>query len=50
MVAGDTARGSRDARNVPMARVFLRPLATPLPLGFLALAAATTVFAVVQLD
>lgn len=33
-----------------MARVFLRPLATPLPLGFLALAAATTVFAVVQLD
>ncbi|MGY1771326.1 hypothetical protein [Blastococcus sp. SYSU D00813] len=30
-------------------RVVLRPLATPLPLGFLALALATTVFATVQL-
>lgn len=31
-------------------RVVLRPLATPLPLGFLALAMATTVFAAVQLE
>ncbi|MDP9429150.1 MAG: GPR1/FUN34/YaaH family transporter, partial [Actinomycetota bacterium] len=30
-------------------RVVLRPIATPLPLGFLALALATTVFAAVQL-
>lgn len=30
-------------------QVFLRPLATPLPLGFLALAMATSTFAVVQL-
>jgi uncharacterized protein len=30
-------------------RVVLRPLATPLPLGFLALAMATTVFAALQL-
>lgn len=30
--------------------MFLRPVATPLPLGFLALAAVTTVFAVIQLD
>jgi len=30
-------------------RVVLRPLATPLPLGFLALALATTVFAALQL-
>ncbi|WP_299951205.1 GPR1/FUN34/YaaH family transporter [uncultured Modestobacter sp.] len=30
-------------------RVVLRPLATPLPLGFLALALATTVFSAVQL-
>ncbi len=29
--------------------VFLRPLGTPLPLGFIALAAATTVFGAVQL-
>ena len=29
----------------PATRVVLRPLATPLPLGFLALALATTVFA-----
>jgi succinate-acetate transporter protein len=32
------------------ARVMLRPLATPLPLGFLALAIATTAFATVQLS
>lgn len=31
-------------------RVVLRPLATPLPLGFLALGVATTCFAVVQLS
>jgi uncharacterized protein len=31
-------------------RVVLRPLATPLPLGFLALAVATTAFASVQLS
>jgi len=30
-------------------QVFLRPLATPLPLGFMALAATTSVFAVVEL-
>ncbi|NJC72296.1 hypothetical protein HC031_21630 [Planosporangium thailandense] len=30
-------------------RVFLRPLATPLPLGFLALMLSTTTFAVVEL-
>lgn len=30
-------------------RVFLRPLATPLPLGFLALMLSTTLFAVVEL-
>lgn len=33
----------------PATRLVLRPLATPLPLGFLALALATTVFAAVQL-
>ncbi|MGY1837653.1 hypothetical protein ACI79P_21460 [Blastococcus sp. SYSU DS0510] len=33
----------------PAARVVLRPLATPLPLGFLALALATTAFAALQL-
>ncbi|MGY1717664.1 hypothetical protein ACI8AG_01255 [Blastococcus sp. SYSU DS0552] len=33
----------------PAARVVLRPLATPLPLGFLALALATAVFSAVQL-
>jgi succinate-acetate transporter protein len=31
------------------ARVFLRPIATPLPMGFLALALATSVFGAVQL-
>jgi succinate-acetate transporter protein len=38
----DTAPGSAT-------RVVLRPIATPLPLGFLALALATTVFSAVQL-
>ncbi|MGY1844610.1 hypothetical protein [Modestobacter sp. SYSU DS0875] len=38
----------RDA-TPPSTRVVLRPLATPLPLGFLALALATTVFSAVQL-
>jgi uncharacterized protein len=33
----------------PETHVVLRPVATPLPLGFLALALATTVFAAVQL-
>ncbi|MGY1593558.1 hypothetical protein ACI79D_16415 [Geodermatophilus sp. SYSU D00708] len=33
----------------PLTRVVLRPIATPLPLGFLALALATVVFAAVQL-
>jgi len=33
----------------PATRIVLRPLATPLPLGFLALALATTVFAALQL-
>ncbi|KGH47553.1 hypothetical protein IN07_06585 [Modestobacter caceresii] len=37
------------AQEAPAARVVLRPLATPLPLGFLALALATTVFSAVQL-
>lgn len=32
-----------------VARVFLRPLATPLPMGFLALVVATTVFSAIQL-
>ena len=32
-----------------LARVFLRPLATPLPMGFLSLAVATTAFAAIQL-
>lgn len=35
--------------GAPATRVVLRPLATPLPLGFLALALATTVFSAVQL-
>ncbi|MGY1728567.1 hypothetical protein ACI79J_16495 [Geodermatophilus sp. SYSU D01062] len=35
--------------DAPQTRVVLRPVATPLPLGFLALALATTVFAAVQL-
>lgn len=38
---------SADLRAAP--RVVLRPLASPLPLGFLALAVATTCFAAVQL-
>jgi len=33
----------------PLARVFLRPLATPLPMGFLSLVVATTVYASIQL-
>jgi hypothetical protein len=33
----------------PATRVVLRPVATPLPLGFLALALATVVFSAVQL-
>ncbi|MGY1733542.1 hypothetical protein ACI798_18695 [Geodermatophilus sp. SYSU D01045] len=33
----------------PATRLVLRPIATPLPLGFLALALATTVFSAVQL-
>ncbi|WNV73759.1 GPR1/FUN34/YaaH family transporter [Geodermatophilus sp. DSM 44513] len=36
--------------GAPATRVVLRPLATPLPLGFLALAMATTTFSAVQLD
>jgi succinate-acetate transporter protein len=35
--------------DVPTTRVVLRPLATPLPLGFLALLLATTAFSAVQL-
>jgi uncharacterized protein len=35
--------------TAPDARVVLRPVATPLPLGFLALVLATTVFSAVQL-
>lgn len=41
-----TGPGSED--GVPV-RVVLRPLGTPLPLGFLALAVATSAFAAVQL-
>ncbi len=33
----------------PPARVFLRPIGTPIPLGFMALAVTTSVFAVVEL-
>jgi uncharacterized protein len=36
-------------REEPASRVVLRPLATPLPLGFLALVLATTLFSAVQL-
>jgi succinate-acetate transporter protein len=32
-----------------LARIFLRPLATPLPMGFLAVVVATTVFSAIQL-
>lgn len=32
-----------------VARVFLRPIATPLPMGFLALVVATTVYSTIQL-
>ncbi len=39
----------RDTTPHPATRVVLRPIATPLPLGFLALALATTAFAAVQL-
>jgi succinate-acetate transporter protein len=35
--------------TAPSTRVVLRPLATPLPLGFLALVLATTMFAALQL-
>jgi succinate-acetate transporter protein len=35
---------------MPQTRVVLRPLASPLPLGFLALAVATVAFATVQLS
>ena len=38
-----------DPFEEPSARVVLRPLATPLPLGFLALVLATTTFAALQL-
>lgn len=38
-----------DGAVVAATRVVLRPLATPLPLAFLALAAATTVFGTLQL-
>lgn len=41
--------GDPDPTREPATRVVLRPLATPLPLGFLALALATTVFGAVQL-
>ncbi|TYP90299.1 GPR1/FUN34/YaaH family transporter [Blastococcus xanthinilyticus] len=41
-----TADGAAGAAGT---RVVLRPLATPLPLGFLALALATTMFSAVQL-
>jgi uncharacterized protein len=39
----------REPAAQPATRVVLRPLATSLPLGFLALALATTVFSAVQL-
>lgn len=38
-----------DARVEPATRVVLRPVASPLPLGFLALSAATILFSAVQL-
>ncbi|WP_310964680.1 acetate uptake transporter family protein [Nocardioides terrisoli] len=37
------------ALPVPDSRIFLRPLANPIPLGFLALVTATTVYAAMQL-
>jgi succinate-acetate transporter protein len=40
---------SHDTAPGPATRVVLRPIATPLPLGFLALALATAVFSAVQL-
>jgi hypothetical protein len=42
-----TAFDGKDAGTA--ARVFLRPIATPLPMGFLALGLSTTVFGVLQL-
>lgn len=39
-----------DSTPVPVTRVMLRPLASPLPLGFLALGVATAAFASVQLS
>ena len=41
--------GERNGDGALPVRVVLRPVGTPLPLGFLALAVATTVFAAVQL-
>ncbi|MGY1803133.1 hypothetical protein ACI78T_07615 [Blastococcus sp. SYSU D00922] len=38
-----------DGNGEPATRVVLRPLATPLPLGFLALVLATTAFSALQL-
>jgi uncharacterized protein len=38
-----------DIQEEPATRVVLRPLATPMPLGFLALVLATTLFSAVQL-
>lgn len=42
-------RGDRTGDGQLPVRVVLRPVGTPLPLGFLALAVATTAFAAVQL-
>lgn len=46
--AGDAARSGAGPQEL-YAQVMLRPMGTPLPMGFIALAASTTVFAVLQL-
>ncbi|WP_432497629.1 acetate uptake transporter family protein [Kineococcus auxinigenes] len=54
-MAGDEATrepGGGDGRapEVPLTRIVLRPVGTPLPLGFLGLFVATGAFAALQLD
>ena len=47
--AEEAARAELQRRLETMTRVVLRPLASPLPLGFLALAAATLLTSALQL-
>lgn len=44
-----TPRSTTDPQSAPATRVVLRPVASPLPLGFLALGVATVAFASLQL-